>query len=138
MNRTPEPAATMDKIKVQIAFSELTSSELEFIIQSIKPNAFRELFQKNPGQFSKIRPGFRPHKISHKDSIEIACKNIERQFISNFVKYQIESQMEALRQDCKAMINQVCLSIRNCIKRAPKSTVPGQHRFGFEPCFCNL
>ena len=25
----------------------------------------------------------------------------------------------------------VCLSIRNCIKRAPKSTVPGQHRFGF-------
>ena len=33
----------------------------------------------------------------------------------------------------------VCLSIRNCIKRAPKSTVPGQHRFGFEkPCFCSL
>ena len=26
---------------------------------------------------------------------------------------------------------EVCLSIRNCIKRAPKSTVPGQHRFGF-------
>ena len=25
----------------------------------------------------------------------------------------------------------MCLSIRNCIKRAPKSTVPGQHRFGF-------
>ena len=25
----------------------------------------------------------------------------------------------------------LCLSIRNCIKRAPKSTVPGQHRFGF-------
>ena len=33
----------------------------------------------------------------------------------------------------------VCLSIRNCIKRAPKSTVPGQHRFGFEkPRFCSL
>ena len=33
----------------------------------------------------------------------------------------------------------VCLSIRNCIKRAPKSTVLGQHRFGFEkPCFCSL
>ena len=33
----------------------------------------------------------------------------------------------------------VCLSIRNCIKRAPKSTVPSQHRFGFEkPCFCSL
>ena len=33
----------------------------------------------------------------------------------------------------------VCLSIRNCIKRAPKSTVPGQHRFGFEkPHFCSL
>ena len=28
------------------------------------------------------------------------------------------------------MLN-MCLSIRNCIKRAPKSTVPGQHRFGF-------
>ena len=34
---------------------------------------------------------------------------------------------------------QLCLSIRNCIKRAPKSTVPGQHRFGFEkPHFCSL
>jgi len=34
---------------------------------------------------------------------------------------------------------QVCLSIRNCIKRAPKSTVLGQHRFGFEkPSFCSL
>ena len=33
----------------------------------------------------------------------------------------------------------LCLSIRNCIKRAPKSTVPSQHRFGFEkPCFCSL
>ena len=33
----------------------------------------------------------------------------------------------------------LCLSIRNCIKRAPKSTVPCQHRFGFEkPCFCSL
>ena len=33
----------------------------------------------------------------------------------------------------------LCLSIRNCIKRAPKSTVPGQHRFGFEkPRFCSL
>jgi len=33
----------------------------------------------------------------------------------------------------------VCLSIRNCIKRAPKSTVLGQHRFGFEkPSFCSL
>ena len=33
----------------------------------------------------------------------------------------------------------LCLSIRNCIKRAPKSTVPGQHRFGFEkPHFCSL
>ena len=30
---------------------------------------------------------------------------------------------------CK--FSKVCLSIRNCIKRAPKSTVPGQHRFGF-------
>ena len=35
--------------------------------------------------------------------------------------------------------HKMCLSIRNCIKRAPKSTVPGQHRFGFEkPRFCNL
>ena len=33
----------------------------------------------------------------------------------------------------------LCLSIRNCIKRAPNSTVPGQHRFGFEkPHFCSL
>ncbi len=36
-------------------------------------------------------------------------------------------------------IEGLCLSIRNCIKRAPKSTVPGQHRFGFEkPRFCSL
>ena len=37
------------------------------------------------------------------------------------------------------LLCRLCLSIRNCIKRAPKSTVPGQHRFGFEkPRFCSL
>ncbi len=43
------------------------------------------------------------------------------------------------RIDDAEEILKLCLSIRNCIKRAPKSTVPGQHRFGFEkPCFCSL
>ena len=40
---------------------------------------------------------------------------------------------------CMWLKSKVCLSIRNCIKRAPKSAVLSQHRFSFEnPCSCNL
>ena len=43
------------------------------------------------------------------------------------------------RKELEQFVQELCLSIRNCIKRAPKSTVPGQHRFGFEkPRFCSL
>ncbi len=48
-------------------------------------------------------------------------------------------EIQSIQEKAKRPYQNMCLSIRNCIKRAPKSTVPGQHRFGFEkPRFCSL
>ena len=55
------------------------------------------------------------------------------------LKQRMLEECPILQQRFGAVGMELCLSIRNCIKRAPKSTVPGQHRFGFEkPCFCSL
>ena len=40
------------------------------------------------------------------------------------------NSIDKFRGECDIRV-WLCLAIRNCIKRAPKSTVPGQHRFGF-------
>ena len=60
----------------------------------------------------------------------------------NFTYEGKDYTLEFTRRTIRQMEDEgfvVCLSIRNCIKRAPKSTVPGQHRFGFEkPHFCSL
>ena len=44
--------------------------------------------------------------------------------------FSVDIDAEYAKDKCEALLA-LCLSIRNCIKRAPKSTVPGQHRFGF-------
>ena len=60
----------------------------------------------------------------------------------NFTYEGKDYTLEFTRRTIRQMEDEgfvVCLSIRNCIKRAPKSTVPGQHRFGFEkPRFCSV
>ena len=71
-------------------------------------------------------------------SYDILGARIRPEHKKQFIKMFNKILKDDLYDDwCVA--DDVCLSIRNCIKRAPKSTVPCQHRFGFEkPCFCSL
>lgn len=66
-------------------------------------------------------------------------------YIKNTLNSVIRDMAKHLEDFCRSpekdftRNRKLCLSIRNCIKRAPKSTVPGQHRFGFEkPRFCSV
>ena len=94
-----------------------------------------KLFQSNkPETQTEMRKLFR--NVSEKKA-ERFDQNIKKKIANDGNKDSINNYIADELRDKKA--RGLCLSIRNCIKRAPKSTVPGQHRFGFEkPCFCSL
>lgn len=67
-------------------FSSLTEDEYRKICSAIPHNIIVGYFQKNPKEFSKIRPGFRAAAVQNKDAIKLLVINRERGFISSFVE----------------------------------------------------
>lgn len=92
-----------------------------------KYNSLWEYVQSNGNQ---------SFKMTFEEIRDIAGIPIDHSFLK-YKKELIDYGYEVGKISMKEQT--MCLSIRNCIKRAPKSTVPGQHRFGFEkPHFCSL
>ena len=74
-----------------------------------------------------------------KDKSQLDIYQIERETVVTEMSKSLAPVQQAQFTTLFETVTVVGLSIRNCIKRAPKSTVPGQHRFGFEkPRFCSL
>ena len=67
-------------------FSSLSEDEYRKICSVIPHNIIVGYFQKNPKEFSKIRPGFRATAIQNKDAIKLLVNYRERGFISSFVE----------------------------------------------------
>lgn len=68
----------------------LSSEEIQFICASIPHGDVIKYFKKNPKEFSKIRPGFRPAAVTPKDATRLLKNNINRDFISSFVEKTIK------------------------------------------------
>lgn len=68
----------------------LSSEEIQLICASIPHGDVIKYFKKNPKEFSKIRPGFRPATVTPKDATRLLTNNISRHFISSFVEKIIE------------------------------------------------
>ena len=83
-NNAPVEAVKASDIKVYI--SDLTNEEIEYICDHITPKEIRAYFQKNPKQFTKIRPGFRAGSLSDDDAVAIICKNLSNHFISSYLE----------------------------------------------------
>lgn len=67
-------------------FSSLSEEEYKKICSVIPHNIIVGYFQKNPKEFSKIRPGFRAAAVQNKDAIRLLVTYRERGFISSFVE----------------------------------------------------
>lgn len=80
----------------------LSLEETQFICASIPHSDVIKYFKKNPKEFSKIRPGFRPDAVTQKDATRLLINNINRDFISSFVEKTIEmwlSQIQTAYED---------------------------------------
>ena len=65
--------------------SLLNDQETEYIGTLIGGKNIRHFFQKEPGEFAKIRPGFRPNAISDADAVELVSRYRNRAFISSLL-----------------------------------------------------
>lgn len=75
----------------------LSLEETQFICASIPHGDVIKYFKKNPKEFSKIRPGFRPAAVTQKDATRLLTNNINRDFISSFVEKTIEMWLSQIQ-----------------------------------------
>lgn len=75
----------------------LSLEETQFICASIPHVDVIKYFKKNPKEFSKIRPGFRPAAVTPKDATRLLTNNINRDFISSFVEKTIEMWLSQIQ-----------------------------------------
>lgn len=84
----------------------LTSGEIQLVCTSIPHAEIIKYFKKNPKEFSKIRPGFRPAAVTPKDAIRILVNNINCDFISSFVEKIVEMWLIQIQEAYENYVNQ--------------------------------
>lgn len=85
----------------------LSSEEKQFICTSIPHGDVIKYFKKNPKEFSKIRPGFRPAAVTPKDATKLLVNNINRDFISSFIEKTIERWLLQIQDAYESHLNKV-------------------------------
>lgn len=78
-------------------FSSLSEEAYKRICSEIPHKTIVGYFQKNPKEFSKIRPGFRANALQNKDAIRLLVLNRERGFISSFVEGIVNDWIEEIK-----------------------------------------
>ena len=84
--------------------SLLTKEEITILCNIISGKVFRGLFQKNSHEFAKIKPGFRPNRISPKDAEALAVRYIEKPFIADFVNANIQKLLQEMEKSYTDML----------------------------------
>lgn len=70
---------------------KLNDDEVSSLFTMVSGEGFKVLFQKQPKEFNKIKPGFRPASISEQDALALALKFRNKPFIDSYVNRLIES-----------------------------------------------
>lgn len=78
-------------------FSKLSNDEYEKICYAIPHKYVVNYFQKNPKEFSKLRPGFRATTIQSKDAIKLLVAYRERGFISSFIEKVVNDWLKDIQ-----------------------------------------
>lgn len=84
----------------------LSLEETQFICASIPHGDVIKYFKKNPKEFSKIRPGFRPAAVTQKDATRLLINNINRDFISSFVEKTIEIWLSQIQTSYESYLDE--------------------------------
>ena len=81
-----------------LSISELLQDEIKYICKQIPLPMARGYFQSQPKAFAKIRPGFRPDKISDADTLSILVKNHKQPFVSVFLENVVKDWMSQIAE----------------------------------------
>ena len=101
--------------------TELTEDEIRYIANQIHISGIRMLFQKNSRSFAKIKPGFRPNKLSDADTLSLAVKNINEHFISSFFDKIISDWLDEINENCEKLVEEGCSEGEALLKTIPDS-----------------
>ena len=78
-------------------FSLLTEEEYLKICSVIPHNLISDYFKKNPKEFSKIRPGFRPSSVQNKDAIRLLVTHRDHDFVYSFVEKIVNKWLKEIQ-----------------------------------------
>lgn len=83
-------------------YSALTDAELQKICQIIGTKRIKAQFQKNPKEFAKIRPGFRPATLPDEETISLVLRHKNDPFIRHYLEGSIEHWLQEISECCEA------------------------------------
>ncbi len=76
--------------------SLLTQDEMVILCNLIPGKGFKVFFQKNPNEFSMIKPGFRPNSLSEEEAVSLGIKYIDKPFIASFVNTTVQRWLKEI------------------------------------------
>lgn len=85
--------------------SVLSNDEYRILCNSIPHSMVVNYFQKNPKEFAKIKPGFRPFSIKAKDAKKILIEKRDNRFIYSFI-HNVAN--EWIKEICKVAKSREC------------------------------
>jgi cell division protein FtsB len=85
---------------------QLTEDELRYICSQINHQHAISYFTKHPKEFNKIRPGFRPNKLSKREVYSLLLNNHKRSFISTFIEQHIQYLLEHIEDQINEHLKQ--------------------------------
>lgn len=81
----------------------MTEDEIQYICTAIPEKRVSDYFRRNPKEFSKICPGFRPNAISRLNVPDLLFRNRNNGFVSSFIEKTISiwlSQIQECLDEC--------------------------------------
>lgn len=74
----------------------LSEDEYKKICNVIPPKETIKYFKRNPKEFVKLRPGFRPQSLGQKDAAALLIQYRDRDFISYYVQKRVETWLNQI------------------------------------------
>ena len=104
-----------------LSISELSQDEIRYICKHIPLPMARSYFQAKPKEFAKIKPGFRPDKISDADTLSIILKNHKQSFVSVFLERVIKDWMSQIEENLTKLEDEGYSQGEALLKTLPES-----------------
>ena len=83
---------------------KINDEEIKYVCEAIPSEEIKSYLRKNPKEFAKLMPGFRPTSIKTEQTASVLLKFQERPFIRSFIEKHLESWIVSIQdniEQCK-------------------------------------